>query len=86
MDAFREAVAAAVEDALADASLEAAAAGDGDVLTRREHLAAWASTHKRFLWRCGALALNAAQARFAARAARRAAEKRDRDLPKIPLF
>jgi len=86
VEAFRDAVATIVEDALAAQSLEGLAMTDNDLPTRRERLLAFVREHKRFLWRGGALLLNIVQARVAARQARKAAERRDREQPKIPLF
>ena len=86
VEAFRDTVATIVEDALAAQSLESLQMSDGDLPSRRERLLAFVREHKRFLWRGGALLLNIVQARVAARQARKAAERRDREQPKIPLF
>ena len=86
VEAFRDTVATIVEDALAAQSLESLQMSDGDLPSQRERLLAFVREHKRFLWRGGALLLNIIQARVAARQARKAAERRDREQPKIPLF
>ena len=86
VEAFRDTVATIVEDALAAQSLESLQMSDGDLPSQRERLLAFVREHKRFLWRGGALLLNIVQARVAARQARKAAERRDREQPKIPLF
>ena len=86
VEAFRDTVSNIVEDALAAQSLESLQMSDGDLPSQRERLLAFVREHKRFLWRGGALLLNIVQARVAARQARKAAERRDREQPKIPLF
>ena len=86
VEAFRDTVSTIVEDALAAQSLESLQMSDGDLPSQRERLLAFVREHKRFLWRGGALLLNIVQARVAARQARKAAERRDREQPKIPLF
>ena len=86
VEAFRDTVATIVEDALAAQSLESLQMSDGDLPSQRERLLAFVREHKRFLFRGGALLLNIIQARVAARQARKAAERRDREQPKIPLF
>ena len=86
VEAFRDTVSNIVEDALAAQSLESLQMSDGDLPSQRERLLAFIREHKRFLFRGGALLLNIIQARVAARQARKAAERRDREQPKIPLF
>jgi len=84
VEAFRDVVAATVEDALASQSLEGW--DDGDIPSRRDRVLDFCRAHKRFIFRGGALLLNVVQGRIATRQARRAAEKRDCEQPKIPLF
>ena len=59
---------------------------DSELPTRLERLGAFAKRHRGLALRAGSLALNVVQARVSVAAARRAAEKRDDDVPKFPLF
>ena len=81
--ALRDGVAAIVEDDLRETDLDF---DDSELPTRLERLGAFAKRHRGLALRAGSLALNVVQARVAVAAARRAAEKRDDDVPKFPLF